>query len=270
MVTALRGADPGELLLAGCCFALALVCSAASWRSMLGGSVRFPDACARYGAGSLTNTFLPGRAGDAIRLVLFGRVVPGGKLAVAGAIAAVGAARWLALLPLGIAGAIGNGLPPAAVALAGLALAPLLVAWLCARGGSRRAGALLAPLRYADRSTYAVLATWVGGTVLARIAAATSPAARSASRIRSPPRCSSCPRSTRRNRLGPARERRCGRRRGRVRLPRRRPARARGARGRIRAARRGDRGRPDRRLRLRGSALVARASPICNRSVSEP
>jgi phospholipase C len=173
MVTALRGADPGELLLAGCCFALALVCSAASWRTMLCGSVRFPDACARYGAGSLANTFLPGRAGDAIRLALFGRVVPGGKLAVAGAVAAVGAARWLALLPLGIAGAIGDGLPPAAVALAGLALAPLLVAWLAARGGSRRAGALLAPLRAADRTTYAVLATWVGGTVLARIAATT-------------------------------------------------------------------------------------------------
>ena len=176
MVTALLSslgeADPGELLLAGCCFALALVCSAASWRTMLGGSVRFPDACARYGAGSLANTVLPGRAGDAIRLVLFGRVVPGGKLAVAGAVAAVGAARWLVLLPFGVAGAIGNGLPPAAVALAGLALAPLLVAWLCARRGSRRARALLAPLRAADRSTYAALAAWVGGTVLARIAAA--------------------------------------------------------------------------------------------------
>ncbi len=45
-------------------------------------------------------------------------------------------------------------------------------AWLCARRGSRRARALLAPLRAADRATYAALATWVGGTVLARIAAA--------------------------------------------------------------------------------------------------
>ena len=103
--------------------------------------------------------------------MLFGRVVPGGKLAVAGAVAAVGAARWLELLPLGVAGAVGNA-SAAAVALVGLALAPLLVAWLCARRGSRRARALLAPLRAADRSTYAALAAWVGGTVLARIAAA--------------------------------------------------------------------------------------------------
>ena len=139
---------------------------------MLGGGIRFPDACARYGAGSLANTFLPGRAGDVIRLGLFGRVVPGGTLAVAGAVAAVGAARWVVLLPLGIAGAVDDGLPVGAVALAGLAVAPLLVAWLCARGGSRRAGALLAPLRVANRATFAALAIWVGGTLVARIAAA--------------------------------------------------------------------------------------------------
>jgi uncharacterized membrane protein YbhN (UPF0104 family) len=173
ILAAVRSADAGELVLSGCCFAVALACSAASWRAMLGGGIRFPDACARYGAGSLANTFLPGRAGDAMRLTLFGRVVPGGTLAVAGAVAAVGAARWLALLPLGIAAALDDGLPARTVALAGLAVAPLLVAWLCARGGSRRARALLAPLRVADRATVAALAIWVSGTVLARIGAAT-------------------------------------------------------------------------------------------------
>jgi uncharacterized membrane protein YbhN (UPF0104 family) len=173
ILAAVRSADAGELVLSGCCFAVALACSAASWRAMLGGGIRFPDACARYGAGSLANTFLPGRAGDAMRLTLFGRVVPGGTLAVAGAVAAVGAARWLALLPLGIAAALDDGLPARTVALAGLAVAPLLVAWLCARGGSRRARALLAPLRVADRATFAALAIWVSGTVLARIGAAT-------------------------------------------------------------------------------------------------
>jgi hypothetical protein len=172
ILAAVRSADPGELVLSGCCFAVALACSAASWRAMLGGGIRFPDACARYGAGSLANTFLPGRAGDVIRLGLFGRVVPGGTLAVAGAVAAVGAARWVVLLPLGIPGAVDDGLPVGAVALAGLAVAPLLVAWLCARGGSRRAGALLAPLRVANRATFAALAIWVGGTLVARIAAA--------------------------------------------------------------------------------------------------
>ena len=193
ILAAVRSADPGELVLSGCCFAVALGCSAASWRAMLGGGIRFPDACARYGAGSLANTFLPGRAGDAIRLGLFGRVVPGGTLAVAGAVAAVGAARWLALLPLGIAAAIDDGLPARAVALAALALAPLLVAWLCARGGSRRA-----------RRCSRLCASPTGRHLLrsrpgspARCSRGSpprpSPAARSACRIRSPPHCSSCP-----------------------------------------------------------------------------
>jgi phospholipase C len=172
ILTVVRSADPGELVLAGCCLTLALACSAGSWRAMLGRRIRFPDACARYGTGSLANTFLPARGGDAIRLALFGRVVPGGALEVAGAVTAVGVARWLALLPLGVAGALDDGLPAPAVALAGAAAAPLLVAWLCARGGSRRARALLAPLRAADRRTFLALAAWVAATLLARLAAA--------------------------------------------------------------------------------------------------
>ena len=74
MFAALRGANPGELVLAGCCFAAAVACSAASWRTLIGRTVSLGDACARYGTGSLVNTFVPARAGDAVRL---GLVRPG-------------------------------------------------------------------------------------------------------------------------------------------------------------------------------------------------
>ena len=161
-----------ELGVAGACFGAAVACSAASWRAMLGPRLGFGDACARYGVGSLANTFLPGRAGDAVRIGLFGRVAPGGPLSVAGAVAGVGAVRWLALLPLAIAGVLGSGLPRLALAGAALALLPLPLVWLLARRGSTRARAVLLPLRQARRSTYAAVFAWVAGTLAARVTAA--------------------------------------------------------------------------------------------------
>jgi len=175
MFAALRGANPGELVLAGSCFATAVACSAASWRTLLGPTLSLGDACARYGAGSLVNTLVPARAGDAVRLGLFGRVVPGGLLAAGGVAAAVGTARWLAVVPLAIAGAVAARLPvpPLAIAAAGAATLPLAGAWLLACRGSRRAAALLAPLRGAGPRCLASLSAWVAGTIAARIAAAT-------------------------------------------------------------------------------------------------
>ena len=157
--------------IAGLCFAAAVACSAASWRALLGPPLSFGNACARYGVGSLANTFLPGHAGDAIRIGLFGRVVLGGALPVAGTVAAVGAVRWLALMPLALAGVIMSNLPPLALGGAAVALLPLPALWLLARRGSRRARAALAPLRQADRSTYAAVLGWIIGTLGARIAA---------------------------------------------------------------------------------------------------
>ena len=162
-----------ELVAAGVCFAAGIACCAGSWRTMLGSQLRLGSACARYGVGSLANSFLPARAGDAVRIGLFSRVSPGGMLAVAGAVAAVGIARWLALLPLGVAGVVDSSLPPFAIALAAVAVLPLVAAWLLARRGSERARALLAPLRSARRKTYCALAGWVLGTLAARVAAAT-------------------------------------------------------------------------------------------------
>jgi hypothetical protein len=159
-----------ELVLAGTCFAAAIACCAAGWRTMLANPLGLRGAVARYGVGSLANTLLPGRAGDAVRLGLFGRISPGGAIAVVGAAAAVGAFRWLALVPLGIAGVMRSTLPPLAPVIAATALLPPAVVWIFARRGSRRACIALAPLRHACPLTYVTVLGWVCGTLAARIA----------------------------------------------------------------------------------------------------
>ena len=169
MLTALERANPIELLLAACCFAAALGCSAASWRVLLSPRLGFGEACMRYGVGSLVNSVVPARGGDAVRIGLFGRVVSGGALAVIGAVAAVGTARWLALAPLAAAGAGAK----LALLAPGAIIVPLAVAWLFARRGSRRACALIAPLKAAGGAARAGLVGWVCGTLLARLSAAT-------------------------------------------------------------------------------------------------
>jgi uncharacterized membrane protein YbhN (UPF0104 family) len=76
---ALGNADAKWLWLAGIGFAVSVVSAAGSWRCAIrlcGGTLTLPDACARYGAGSLVNTFVPARAGDAVRIGLFSRVLP--------------------------------------------------------------------------------------------------------------------------------------------------------------------------------------------------
>ena len=107
-----------ELLLAGGCFATALACCAAGWRALLPKGISYVDACARFGCGSLANTFLPVRGGDVVRMGLFARVVPGGTLAVASAVAAFEVARWITLLPLA-----GSSLPLVALLVPAGALA---------------------------------------------------------------------------------------------------------------------------------------------------
>ncbi len=153
----MQSAHAAELVLAAGCFAAALACSACGWRALLPGGVSFVDACARFGCGSLANTFLPARAGDVVRLSLFSRVVPGGMLGVAGAVATFGVARWLAVLPLGI-GAAGSSLPPEAYAGPAAALAVAVVL-------ARRA-----PRRRASCRSYAAAGIFAGTTLGARLA----------------------------------------------------------------------------------------------------
>jgi uncharacterized membrane protein YbhN (UPF0104 family) len=81
--------------LAAVAFLGSLAASASAWRTTLagcGGRGSRLDACARYGVGSLLNSFLPARLGDAVRISLFARTVPAGGsvlLVAAGALAAV-------------------------------------------------------------------------------------------------------------------------------------------------------------------------------------
>ncbi|HLX18524.1 MAG TPA: hypothetical protein VKR23_00045 [Gaiellaceae bacterium] len=144
---------------AGVCFAAALACSAGGWRALLPRGMSLVDACARFGCGSLGNTFLPVRGGDVVRLSLFGRVVPGGMLAVAGAVATFSVARWLTLVPLGVSAA-GSTLPPEAYAAPGIALA---VAVIVARRAKCRP----------TRSACVATAGFAAGTLGARVAGVT-------------------------------------------------------------------------------------------------
>jgi uncharacterized membrane protein YbhN (UPF0104 family) len=103
-------AQPGFLWLAGLGFLCSLVGSAAAWRCSLrlcGARLTLGDANARYGIGSLVNTFLPLHAGDAVRLALFSRTIEQRDRlwTTGGAIAAVGAARAGVLAVLVVCGA---------------------------------------------------------------------------------------------------------------------------------------------------------------------
>jgi hypothetical protein len=75
-VRQLGGLDRLPLLGAVMVAALVPATSAAAWRSVFavrGVELRLLDAFGCYGLGSLANTFLPGRAGDALRIELFSR-----------------------------------------------------------------------------------------------------------------------------------------------------------------------------------------------------
>lgn len=122
-------ADPHWLWVAALAFTVSLVGSAGCWRSAIGlcgGRTSLGDATARFGAGSLVNTFIPARAGDALRFALFSRLVPGEHRmsATGGAFAAVAVARAGVTGAIITAGVITGELPlwPVLVA-AGLVLA---------------------------------------------------------------------------------------------------------------------------------------------------
>ena len=112
----LSGARPIWLWLAAVCFLGSLAGTAGAWRSaigLVGGRVGWIDAGARYGIGSLVNSFAPARLGDLARLTLFSRVVEGdGRVwQTGGSFGVVGAARALVLALLIVAGAIAGALP---------------------------------------------------------------------------------------------------------------------------------------------------------------
>jgi uncharacterized membrane protein YbhN (UPF0104 family) len=135
---ALEDASAGWLWLAAAAFVAALFCSASAWRA----ATKLPDridAYARYGVGSLVNSFAPAHAGDAVRLALFAKASPGDhRLRTAGkALASV------AVMRLGCVGILLLAtLKP--IAIFGLLIAPLLgrvPAWVAAATLARVAAA---------------------------------------------------------------------------------------------------------------------------------
>ena len=184
-IDALHGVSPSWLALAGLAFAASIVCSAGSWACALaaaGGSFSLPDATARYSIGGLVNTVLPARAGDALRIALFSKRLRRRNRvwATGGAFAAIGVARaaWTAVLVLA---AFSTGALPLwpAFALGGAAIAAIvLVIALRHRTGDRLRSTLeaLETLRHSPRRA-AKLVAWIGGSTVARVAAAAAVAA---------------------------------------------------------------------------------------------
>src|SRR6266536_1002831 len=176
-------ADAKLLWLAGVGFALAVVGAAGSWRSAIGlcgGRLSLTDACARYGAGSLVNTFVPARAGDAVRIALFSRVLPNRERlwTTGSACAALGAARAAVIAALVVAGALAGFVPvwPLLVALGLVAVG----VGAALRARNSQAGGRLSHLLDAFRelgrrpSGAARLVAWIALSTAGRLAAATA------------------------------------------------------------------------------------------------
>src|SRR5262245_32644030 len=182
-VSALDGADPKWLWAAALGFGISVLGSAASWRSaigMCGGRLSIRDACARYGAGSLVNTFVPARAGDAVRIGLFSRTLPNRDRlwTTGGAFAALGAARALMLSLLVVVGAIAGVVPlwPLLVALT-LVGAAVATALKFRNGHAERRAAHLLDAFTAlgsDPRAGLRLVGWIGLATLGRLASATA------------------------------------------------------------------------------------------------
>src|SRR6266536_1459717 len=181
-MTILGGARPGWLLAATVGFALALLSSAAAWRSGLracGGSACFTQVSARYAIGSLVNAVAPAHLGGALRLGLLSRTLPGeDRLWRAGGVgASVAAARTLALAALVVAAAAVGKVPfwPAPL----LAFAVLCVLIVCTRISERaagRLGSLLQIFRSCSRSPRegASLVAWIACSFALRLGAASA------------------------------------------------------------------------------------------------
>jgi uncharacterized membrane protein YbhN (UPF0104 family) len=174
-VHAIRSANPNWLALAAAGFVGATTAAAGSWCcavGLAGGDTTLIDGCARYGAGSLVNTFVPFRAGDAVRIALFSRCVPHRKRlrATTGAFAAIGAARAAVLTALVAAGAVAGAIPlwPLAV-LIGLVVLAVGTAYV-ARGHD--SGHLLDAFRALDANTAPRLIAWMAASTVCRYFAA--------------------------------------------------------------------------------------------------
>jgi uncharacterized membrane protein YbhN (UPF0104 family) len=179
-------ASAGWLWWAGAAFLASLVCAACAWRAAIGlcGARLSPvDACARYGVGSLVNSFTPARLGDVVRIALFSRALPGTDRlwTTGGAFAAIGAARALSLCLLLVAASAVGALPIWPIALAGGAVAAAAAAAFLTRRKQltgRVAHALDAFRELGRRPAASLpLVGWILTATAARVGGATASAA---------------------------------------------------------------------------------------------
>jgi uncharacterized membrane protein YbhN (UPF0104 family) len=179
-------ATPGYLWLAGLGFLCSLLGSAGAWRCALrlcGARLSLGDANARYGMGSLANTFLPAHAGGAVRIALFSRTLDHRDRlwTTGGAATAVGAARAVVLAVVVICGAAVGAVPLWPVLILAALVALALGTARFARG--RRAQTHVAHVLDAFRALGSHpaaglrIVAWVALAMLGRIAAATAIAA---------------------------------------------------------------------------------------------
>jgi uncharacterized membrane protein YbhN (UPF0104 family) len=184
----MAAADRRWLSVALAGFVVSLAATAAGWRATLsacGARLGRVDACARYGAGSLVNTFLPARLGDAVRVGLFskafGREQDGRAFLAAGALASVTAADSLTQSLVVGAGAIVGPVPVWSVAvLGGFVVSLVVVAAVAARrfrtGRPARVLGVFCTLSESPGRALWVFG-WLGVATVARLVAAIAVAA---------------------------------------------------------------------------------------------
>jgi len=182
----LAGADRRWLLLALAGFLASAVSSAGIWHEGMAAAGRrasLADACARYGVGSLVNSFTPGRLGELARVALFSQTVPeeGRGWATGGGVAAIVAARAVAMA-VALCAAAAFGAVPVWVVGTLLAIgAAGFVAAVAARHRvqSSRLERLLAPFRALgnDPKRSARLVAWALAAAAARVVALAATAA---------------------------------------------------------------------------------------------
>ncbi len=171
-------ANPTWLWLAGIGFAVSVLAAAGSWRcaiGLCGGRLSVTDACARYGVGSLVNTVVPFRAGDAVRIGLFARVLPSEKRlwTSGGAFAALGAARAVVLGLLVVASYLAGAIPlwPLLIA-AGLVASAVAIAIASRRSTAHILDAFRALAK--EPSGAARLVAWLAFSTGGRLVSATA------------------------------------------------------------------------------------------------
>lgn len=179
-LAALPKAQPLPLWCGGVLFVVSPLCSAGAWRTTLracGGRIGFGRAAACFGAGSLANSLLPARVGDALRVALYSRALPDETRVwtTGGIFVAMGAARAFVLFGLLVVAAASGALPvwPLVVIAALLAVAVAVTLWARRTQPHSRVSHLFDAFRVLGRSrrTACVLVAFAAGSLAARVGA---------------------------------------------------------------------------------------------------